>query len=136
MTPRPAPPQKTSSGSAAKGTGSTSGNGSETGERTGSAESSSGSDGDNGSSSPAGAIAGGVIGGLAVIGIAAAAIVWIVLRHKRKQKQLEQPAHHNAARPGHDSYDTARVMYEKEDLGVHEMNAQHRVSELSSPHLR
>ncbi|KAF2103763.1 hypothetical protein NA57DRAFT_69973 [Rhizodiscina lignyota] len=38
------------------------------------------------SSTPVGAIVGGVVGGLAVIGIAVGAIVWFCLRNKRKEK--------------------------------------------------
>lgn len=51
-----------------------------------SGESSNGSDGD-GDSTNVGAIAGGVVGGVVGLGLIAALIVWIVLRHRRQSRE-------------------------------------------------
>lgn len=69
--------------------GSGSGGAVATGEGSAGGQSDGGSgdgDGQSGGGVPAGAIAGGVVGGVAVIGIVAALIVWMVLRHRRQQK--------------------------------------------------
>lgn len=42
-----------------------------------------------GSSTNVGAIAGGVVGGVAAIGLIAALITWIVLRNKRKERKAD-----------------------------------------------
>lgn len=42
-----------------------------------------------GSSTNVGAIAGGVVGGVAALGLIAALITWIVLRNKRKERKVD-----------------------------------------------
>lgn len=49
--------------------------------------STSGGSSDSGSPTPVGAIAGGVVGGVVGLGLIVAAIVWIVLRHRRESGQ-------------------------------------------------
>lgn len=49
------------------------------------------SPGNHGSSTPVGAIVGGVIGGLALIGLITGVIVFLLLRRKKRPRQFQQP---------------------------------------------